>query len=77
MLLDGTEEADNWQTVRPLLGGSADVDVTGGMAGKVEALLELARTGPKSRIVSAKIPGRVTEALAGKEVGTWVCWEAS
>jgi isopentenyl phosphate kinase len=66
----------NWEKVRPLLGGSAAVDVTGGMLGKVEGLLELARGGPRSRIVSALVPGRIRSALAGEDVGTLIAWEA-
>ena len=67
----------NWPTIRPKLGGSAGIDVTGGMAGKVNALLELSKGGLCSRIVSAKIPGRITAALQGEPVGTRICWEAS
>jgi isopentenyl phosphate kinase len=67
----------NWNTVRPKLGGSAGVDVTGGMAGKVGALLELAKRGLCSRIVSARIPGRITAALKGQPVGTWISWEGT
>ena len=67
----------NWDTIRPKLGGSAGVDVTGGMAGKVGALLELAKRGLCSRIVSARIPGRITAALDGQPVGTWVSWEGT
>lgn len=65
---------DNWRELRSRLGGSAAQDVTGGMAGKVEALLKLAEKGLVSRIVSATIPGRITDAVAGREVGTLVCW---
>jgi isopentenyl phosphate kinase len=67
----------NWEKVRPLLGGSAAVDVTGGMLGKVEALVDLARRGYKSRIVSALVPGRIRSALAGEDVGTLISWEAA
>jgi isopentenyl phosphate kinase len=67
----------NWHVVRSKLGGSAGVDVTGGMAGKVGALLELAKGGLCSRIVSARIPGRITAALEGQPVGTWISWEGT
>jgi isopentenyl phosphate kinase len=66
----------NWESIRPKLGGSAGVDVTGGMAGKVGTLLELAKGGLCSRIVSARIPGRIAAALEGQPVGTWVSWES-
>jgi isopentenyl phosphate kinase len=65
----------NWERVRPLLAGSRAVDVTGGMAGKVEGLLDLAARGTISYIVSARIPGRVAAALADADVGTRICWE--
>jgi isopentenyl phosphate kinase len=65
----------NWEHVRPLLAGSREVDVTGGMAGKVEGLLELAAHGTVSYIVSAHIPGRLAAALADADVGTRICWE--
>ena len=65
----------NWDQVRTSLTGSAEVDVTGGMAAKVGALLELARSGTVSCIVSARIPGRVAAALTGADVGTVVGWE--
>ncbi len=67
----------NWDTVRPLLGGSTAVDVTGGMAGKVAALIDLARGGAESRVVSAHVPGRIPSALAGEDVGTRIGWEGS
>jgi len=66
---------DNWEQVCGRLAGSSSVDVTGGMAGKVESLLVWARQGLSSRIVGGRIPGRLTEALAGQDVGTLVCWE--
>ena len=65
----------NWDLVRDRLAGSGAVDVTGGMAGKVAALLEHARAGLTSRIVDGRIPGRLTAALAGEQVGTLICWE--
>ncbi len=65
----------NWERVRPLLAGSREVDVTGGMAGKVGGLLELAERGIISHIVSARIPGRLAAALADADVGTRVCLE--
>ncbi len=68
-------DRDSWHEARRRLSGSRSVDVTGGMAGKVEALLDLAREGLVTRIVSGHVPGRLTAALAGEDVGTLVCWE--
>jgi len=68
-------DRSNWQKVRARLTGSSSVDVTGGMAGKVEALLEHARAGLTTRIVDGRISGRLAAALAGEPVGTLVCWE--
>lgn len=65
----------SWGAVRGALRGSSAVDVTGGMEGKVEALLALARQGGlRSRIVDATVPGRLAQALAGEPVGTLVTW---
>jgi isopentenyl phosphate kinase len=66
----------NWGAVRPLVGTSAATDVTGGMAAKIQTLLDLAQTGLHSRIVSAQIPGRITDAIQGRDVGTLICWES-
>ena len=65
----------NWRQVRQRLTGSSNVDVTGGMAGKVEALLEHAQAGLTTRIVDGRTPGRLAAALSGEAVGTLVCWE--
>lgn len=70
-------DASNWPEVRRRLRGSKAVDVTGGMAGKVEALLRLAAGGLQVRIVDATVPGRLAAALRGEDVGTLVCWEES
>ncbi|MBN2361215.1 MAG: isopentenyl phosphate kinase family protein [Deltaproteobacteria bacterium] len=65
----------NAAAVLAALGGSAHVDVTGGMRGKVESLLQWAQHGVCARIVDATRPGRLAQALAGEEVGTLVRWE--
>jgi isopentenyl phosphate kinase len=65
---------DNWAEVRTRLGGSATVDVTGGMERKVRELVEWAERGLESRIVSALVPGRLGEALRDEPVGTLVEW---
>jgi isopentenyl phosphate kinase len=66
---------DNAPTLLAALGGSSHVDVTGGMRGKVESLLEWAQQGVTARIVDATRPGRLAQALAGEDVGTYVTWE--
>ena len=68
-------DRNNWDRVRARLSGSAAVDVTGGMAGKVESLIVWARQGLSSRIVGGRVPGRLDQALRGHDVGTLVCWE--
>jgi isopentenyl phosphate kinase len=70
-------DASNRGDLAPVLGGSGGVDVTGGMAGKVEAMLELAAAlpGTRIRIVSGLVPGRLHSTLhdpaaaAGTEIG--------
>jgi isopentenyl phosphate kinase len=64
-----------WREHRGGVGGSADADVTGGMAGKVELMLELVGKLPdlQALIFSGEGPGAVTSALLGKPVeGTWI-----
>jgi isopentenyl phosphate kinase len=64
----------NWPTVRKSLRGSAAIDVTGGMLGKVTEAVEWARRGVRARILDATRPGRLRDALARKAVGTEVRW---
>jgi isopentenyl phosphate kinase len=56
------------------LGGAAAADVTGGMAGKVQTMLELVKTLPECevRIFSGRKAGAVQEALSGKPLGSRV-----
>jgi isopentenyl phosphate kinase len=68
-------DRQNWDEVRGALRGSSAIDVTGGMEGKVAALIELAQQGLSSRIIDATIEGRLAAALAGVPVGTLVTWE--
>ncbi|MEM2924452.1 MAG: isopentenyl phosphate kinase [Halobacteria archaeon] len=49
------------------LWNSKDIDVTGGMLGKVEELIELAKAGIKSRIFNAAKKGYVEAFLSGEE----------
>lgn len=54
------------------IGGAAAADVTGGMAGKVEAMLALLQRVPdcKISIFSGLESGNVQKALAGEQLGT-------
>ena len=52
------------------IGGSAGVDVTGGMRGKLLELLDLADLGIESVIFNAGIEGNIARALKGERVGT-------
>jgi isopentenyl phosphate kinase len=64
-----------WGAHRAAVGGSLDADVTGGMAGKVELMLELVGKlpGVQALIFSGREPGAVASALLGKPVtGTWI-----
>jgi isopentenyl phosphate kinase len=54
------------------LGESSEVDVTGGMRGKLMELLELAEAGIESTIFNASIEGQIERALRGEAVGTRV-----
>jgi isopentenyl phosphate kinase len=56
--------------VESAIGGSAGVDVTGGMRGKLLELLELADLGIDSVIFNAGREGNIARALKGECVGT-------
>ena len=64
----------NFDTIRPALGGSRGTDVTGGMASKVEAMLQLvqAQPGLTIRIFSGLVPGNLHQLLLnpGQPIGT-------
>ncbi|MCA1814651.1 MAG: isopentenyl phosphate kinase family protein [Halobacteriales archaeon] len=56
-----------------VLGGSGKTDVTGGMAGKGQAIAAMAELGCEVWVVNGLKPGRVRDALRGKDpVGTIV-----
>ncbi|MBU1245253.1 hypothetical protein KJ612_18770, partial [Myxococcota bacterium] len=52
---------------------TTDFDVTGGMAGKVKKLLDVAADGVTSWIVDGRDETAVAAALAGVPAGTVVC----
>lgn len=64
----------NWAEIAPALRGSAATDVTGGMAGKVAAMLKLAQAHPglEISIFSGEQPGHVRAALTGETLGTQI-----
>ncbi len=64
-----------WSALRTRVGGSVDADVTGGMASKVQEMLDLVASHPGVRalIFSGEIPGTTRQALLGQPVeGTWI-----
>jgi isopentenyl phosphate kinase len=64
----------NFEAIRPALGGSRGTDVTGGMASKVQAMLDLvqAQPGLTIRIFSGLKPGNLQSLLQEPErpIGT-------
>ena len=50
------------------LESTTNIDVTGGMVGKVKELLELADLGIESEIINANEPGVISKALQGMDV---------
>jgi isopentenyl phosphate kinase len=58
-------EVEQLSTLESCLGGSFSVDVTGGMASKVRELIELAKRGIESEILSGA-PGNLKRAVAGQ-----------
>lgn len=67
----------NLPALRPSLRGARDVDVTGGMADKVERMAALVERHPglTVQIFSGEVPGMVSSALmnAGTPSGTRIC----
>jgi isopentenyl phosphate kinase len=59
-------------SIERYLGGSAGVDVTGGMKGKLLEMLDLADAGICSVIFNAAKKGNIARALSGESVGTRV-----
>jgi isopentenyl phosphate kinase len=62
----------NLDEVAPALGGSVATDVTGGMASKVQEMLNLVQEIPGLEVLifSGERPGLLQEALCGARVGT-------
>lgn len=61
----------NYLEIRGFLGGSAGIDVTGGMAQKVDKMFELTKFGVEIEIINGERPGYLKRALLGeKGLGT-------
>jgi len=63
---------NNYHHITSALAGSANIDVTGGMASKVRQSLDLAReiSGLEIIIFSGERPGEILKTLHGKTLGT-------
>ncbi len=55
----------NFHEIRAGISGSSNVDVTGGMLGKVEKLLRLRN---RTIIVNGNVPGRIRNAILGEDI---------
>ncbi len=66
--------SSNFERLRPALGAAEGIDVTGGMLGKVQAMLRLTCRLPGLRIFlfSARDPARLKAALQDQAPGTWI-----
>lgn len=66
--------AENWQEVSRVLGGASTVDVTGGMAAKVQLMMALTAEIPglSVRIFSGDHPGNLAAVLEGGSLGTQI-----
>ena len=58
----------NYSDIRKYLGGSAGIDVTGGMLHRVERIFELTKFGVQAKIVSGEKEGVLKSALLGEKV---------
>ncbi len=56
----------NFREIQPLLSGSSETDVTGGMSHKVGSLFRLSASGVKCEIAGGMIPDNIRNALLGK-----------
>ncbi len=64
----------SWEQVRAGVGASRGMDVTGGMAGKVNDMLALVQRHPRVtvQIFSGLVAGNLTRALNGEPIGTLI-----
>jgi len=62
---------ENYQEIKKYLGGSAGIDVTGGMLHRVERIFELTKLGVEADIINGEKEGYLKRALLGeKGLGT-------
>lgn len=59
-------DAEEWRALRPEVGTTRGIDVTGGMALRVETALALARLGIESWLLDGRPDGALERALAGR-----------
>jgi isopentenyl phosphate kinase len=66
--------SENWQEVSCMVGGASTVDVTGGMAAKVQLMMALTAEIPglEVRIFSGDQPGNLAAVLEGGSQGTLI-----
>ncbi len=63
--------SSNYREIEKFIGSSKNTDVTGGMLGKVNELLQLCEiTGTTSYIFNAKKPNNISYFLSGHNIGT-------
>jgi len=66
---------NNYSRIRKMLKGSYGTDVTGGMLHKVDELVELAKNGVSSQIISGEEKANLKNALLGNsKIGTTIKW---
>jgi len=58
----------NYSQIKAFLGQSASVDVTGGMAKKVEEFLDVSSLGIDCWIIDGNIPGNLAQAILGQPI---------
>ena len=61
-----------WNEIKSSVGASADTDVTGGMRHKIEAALDLAKSGISTHIINGNSSGVLIDAINKKSVGTTI-----
>ena len=55
-----------------MLSDSSNIDVTGGMAGKVSELIKIAKMGVTIQIISALKKNNIKKAFSGEKAGTLI-----
>ncbi|MDJ0707122.1 MAG: hypothetical protein QNJ46_27925, partial [Leptolyngbyaceae cyanobacterium MO_188.B28] len=65
----------NYDALKHYIKGSEYLDVSGGMANKIQVLLELAHLGHESWIMNGDKPNILKQLiLDGQSIGTRICW---